>query len=64
LQQSEKRVFGTFLALGSLMTLIGMIVAGALGDRLGPVLLPNIQGSGYLLSGVLALLAIKSNLFA
>jgi MFS family permease len=51
------RVFGMFLALGSLMTLIGMILAGALGDRLGSVLLLNIQGSGYLLSGILALLA-------
>ena len=52
------RIFGALLAAGSLMTLIGMILAGVLGDRLGPVLLLNIQGSGYFLSGVLALLAL------
>ena len=37
------------------MTLLGMILAGALGDRLGPVLLLNIQGSVYTLSGVLVI---------
>lgn len=52
------RIFGVLLAAGSLMTLIGMILAGVLGDRLGPVLLLNIQGSGYFLSGVLALLTL------
>jgi hypothetical protein len=33
-----------------------------LGDRLGPVLLLNIQGSVYFLSGVLALLTLDGML--
>jgi MFS family permease len=52
------RIFGALLSAGALMTLLGMVLAGVLGDRLGPVVLLNIQGSGYLLSGVLALLAL------
>jgi hypothetical protein len=43
----------------SLLTLLGMIVAGALGDRLGPVLLLNAQGGMYVLSGLLVLLLIS-----
>ena len=42
----------------SLLTLLGMIVAGALGDRLGPVLLLNVQGGMYVLSGLLVLLTL------
>ena len=49
------RVFGTAVSIGALMTLLGMILAGALGDRLGPILLLNIQGSVYALSGVLVI---------
>ncbi len=52
------RIFGALMAASSLMTLLGMILAGALGDRLGPVVLLNIQGSGYTLSGLLALLTL------
>ncbi|GCE08242.1 MFS transporter [Dictyobacter aurantiacus] len=52
------RVFGATQAMMALMQLIGMILAGLLGDRLGPVLLLNIQGSVYFLSGVLALLTL------
>lgn len=36
-----------------------MVLSGLLGDRLGPVLLLNIQGSGYFLSGVLAILLLS-----
>lgn len=53
------RVFGAQLAAGSLMILLGMILSGVLGARLGPVLLLNIQGSSYFLSGVLALLTLS-----
>lgn len=53
------RVSGALLAVCSLMALIGTICAGALGDRLGSVLLLNIQGSVYVLSGVLALLTLS-----
>ncbi len=49
------RVFGTAISIGALMTLLGMILAGALGDRLGPILLLNIQGGVYALSGVLVI---------
>ncbi len=49
------RVFGTAVSIGALMTLLGMILAGALGDRLGPIVLLNIQGSVYALSGVLVI---------
>jgi MFS family permease len=52
------RVFGTAASIGALMTLLGMILAGALGDRLGPVLMLNIQGSVYALSGVLVIMTL------
>lgn len=48
------RVFGAIFACGGLMTLIGSIIASLLGDSLGPVLLLNIQGGGYVLAGLLA----------
>lgn len=53
------RIFGALLTAGSLMTLLGMILSGVLGARLGPVLLLNLQGSSYFLSGVLALLTLS-----
>jgi MFS family permease len=49
------RVFGTAASIGALMTLLGMVLAGTLGDRLGPILLLNIQGSVYALSGLLVM---------
>lgn len=56
------RVFGAIQAVSALMMLIGMILAGLLGDRLGPVLLLNIQGGAYFLTGVLALLTLSGML--
>lgn len=56
------RVFGAIQAVSALMMLIGMILAGLLGDRLGPVLLLNIQGGAYFLTGVLALLTLNGML--
>lgn len=52
------RVFGAIQAVSALMLLAGIILAGLLGDRLGPVLLLNIQGGVYFLTGVLALLTL------
>ncbi len=52
------RIFGTLLAMRSLLTLLGMIVAGTIGDRLGPVLLLNAQGGMYVCSGLLVLLTL------
>lgn len=52
------RIFGAFFSVQALLVLTGMILAGLLGDRLGPVLMLNIQGSGYVLSGLLAILTL------
>lgn len=52
------RVFGVAISIGALMTLLGMVLAGALGDRLGPVLMLNLQGGMYTLSGVLVILTL------
>jgi MFS family permease len=52
------RIFGTLLAMRSSLSLLGMIVAGTLGDRLGPVLLLNVQGGMYVCSGLLVLLTL------
>lgn len=49
------RIFGALLTIEALLVLVGMGLAGILGDKLGPVLLLNIQGSVYTLSGILAL---------
>jgi MFS family permease len=56
--QLRGRIFGTLLAMRSSLTLLGMIVAGTLGDRLGPVLLLNAQGGIYLFSGLLVLFTL------
>ena len=52
------RVFGAYMTVEALMVLIGMSLAGALGDRLGSVLLLNIQGGVYTLSGVFVLVTL------
>lgn len=53
------RVFGAFLTIEALMILIGMGIAGILGDHLGATLLLNIQGSVYTLSGLIGLCALE-----
>lgn len=53
------RISGTLFALCSLLALLGTTLAGALGNRLGPVLLLNLQGSLYCLSGILALFTLQ-----
>ena len=53
------RVFGAIQAVNALMILIGIILTGLLGDRFGPALLLNIQGSAYFLTGVLAMLTLR-----
>jgi len=49
------RVFGAFNTTGALAQLGGMVLAGALGDRLGVLPLLNVQASVYLIAGILAL---------
>lgn len=52
------RIFGALLAMRSLLTLTGMVLAGTLGDSLGPVLMLNAQGGMYVFSGLLVLLTL------
>ncbi|HEX4203181.1 MAG TPA: MFS transporter [Ktedonobacteraceae bacterium] len=54
------RIFGAYMTVRALMTLIGMALAGALGDRLGATLMLNIQGGVYALSGLFVLVALRS----
>jgi MFS family permease len=49
------RVSSTFLTTGALMGLIGTLIASALGDHLGVVLVLNIQGGVYILAGIFVL---------
>ncbi len=50
------RVFGAFSTTTSLLLMSGLLVAGALGDRLGVLPVLNLQGSMYVLSGIIALI--------
>lgn len=54
------RVFGAYMTVETIMALIGMLLAGTLGDRLGATLMLNIQGGVYTLSGLFALLMLFS----
>ncbi len=46
-------------ALMALTTLLGIGIAGGFGDRVGPVPLLNVQGSAYVLAGLLALARLR-----
>ena len=47
------RIFGTYGMTGALLALAGATLAGTLGDRVGPVMLLNIQGAVYVVAGLL-----------
>jgi MFS family permease len=47
------RIFGTYGMTGALLALIGATLAGTLGDRIGTVMLLNIQGGVYVVAGLL-----------
>lgn len=47
------RVFGVLGAVFALLNVAGIIVASTLTDRLGVVTMLNIQGTGYIVAGVL-----------
>jgi MFS family permease len=49
------RIFGTFLAIEGLASLIGMALASLFGDRLGAPLMLNIQGAVYVFAGLIVL---------
>lgn len=55
------RVFSALLAIGSLTSLIGMLLAGLLGDLLGPIPLLNLQGGSYVFGGLLIFLALRKH---
>lgn len=53
------RVFGTVGTVSALAMLVGMAVAGVLGDLLGVVAVINVQGVAYTLAGLLTLVLLK-----
>lgn len=53
------RVFGAALTVMSLVGLVGTVAASALGDRLGPVTLLNVQGVGLVAGGVYVFTALR-----
>jgi MFS family permease len=53
------RVFGAIGATQGLLMLAGALSAGLLGERLGVVTMLNIQGGGYIVAGLLALLLLN-----
>ena len=53
------RILGAFGAVGALSTLIGALLAGLLGDRVGIVTMLNIQGLGYGTAAVIVLIALR-----
>ncbi|GCE29957.1 MFS transporter [Dictyobacter alpinus] len=53
------RIFGTMLSVNAMVSLVGMLIAGTLGDRLGPVILLNFQGGTYIASGLLLFFAFR-----
>jgi MFS family permease len=53
------RVFGAALTVMSLVGLVGTGVAAALGDRLGPVALLNVQGLGLVAGGLFVIAALR-----
>jgi ribosomal protein S18 acetylase RimI-like enzyme len=58
------RVMGLLMGLMSLVALLGMGIAGVFGDRVGPVPLLNVQGSAYVLAGMIALARLAAPLGA
>jgi len=55
------RVFSAQLAVGGLTNLIGMLLAGLLGDHFGSIPLLNLQGGSYVFGGLLIFLALRKS---
>jgi MFS family permease len=53
------RVFGAFGTTFSLLGVVGMMLAGVLGDITGPVAVLNIQGIGYVVCGLLMFALVR-----
>ena len=56
------RVFGLMGTISALLMLAGTVIAGILGDAVGPTALLTIQGGSYVLLGVLALALLPAAL--
>jgi MFS family permease len=55
------RVFGAFGMVASLMALIGLTLAGMIGDRVGVISVLNIQGAGYIVAGLMVLALLRGS---
>jgi MFS family permease len=54
------RILGAYAAVGALSTLIGATLGGVLGDRVGIVMMLNIQGLGYGIAAIIVLVSLWS----
>ena len=52
------RILGAFGTTGALLRLVGSVIAGLLGDRLGIVPVISVQGFGYIVAGVMVLVVV------
>ncbi|HEU5097738.1 MAG TPA: MFS transporter [Roseiflexaceae bacterium] len=55
------RVFGAIGMVASLMALIGLTLAGVIGDRVGVITVLNIQGAGYIVAGLMVLALLRGS---
>jgi MFS family permease len=53
------RVFGAAVALDGLAMLVGTFAAGTLGERIGILPVIAVQGAGYVVAGLMVLLALR-----
>lgn len=54
------RVFGAVLTVMAVVSLCGVALSALLGDRLGPVVLLNVQGAGLIVGGIYVLMALRA----
>lgn len=52
------RVFGAYSMVGGLLLLVGTSLAGAIGNKVEPILLLNVQSGVYMLAGLFALVTL------
>jgi hypothetical protein len=52
------RVWGAWITISSLVTILGQVGASILGDRVGIIPMLNIAGTLYVISGLVAFLMI------